>query len=504
MYRFPEKQLPLFVDFYLPFGGRLRADNRWVQLANLIPWDAIEEKYASLFSEGQGAPAKSVRMALGALIIKEKCGYSDRETVEQIMENPYLQYFIGLKEFQFDAPFDPSLMVHFRKRLGLETMKQINELICQMQPTENKQEKDDKGSDDEQKPGNSQNDSHQSQSSKGDRKKESKPKVNEAGHILKGKLILDATCAPADMRYPTDLSLLNEGREKLEAMIDTLHAPLCGEVRKPRTYRQRARKNYLSVAKCRKNSMKKLRKAVGKQLRYVARDLRIIDSLFMNPKAGSLMSKQQKELEVIRELYCQQKTMYDRKEHRIDDRIVSISQPYVRPIVRGKAKAETEFGAKIAISMVDGYAFIEQLSWDNFNESTGLKDAVESYYQRYGYYPEAVLADQIYRNRENLRFCKELGIRLSGPQLGRPSKQNQSIQKRQEYLDSGERNAVEGKFGEGKRCYGLGRIMARLKDTSETVIALQFLVMNLERRLRVLFYQFLKAIFSGVAEWLFV
>lgn len=497
MYRSRKKQMPLFVDFYLPFGGKLRADNRWVQLASIIPWDAIEEKYSALFSEGQGAPAKPVRMALGALIIKEKCGYSDRETVEQITENPYLQYFIGLKEFQFDDPFDPSLMVHFRKRLGLETMMQINELICQIQPSENKDNNDDNDSDDQRNSGTLQRDSQPSQSDNDE------GKVHEAGHTLKGKLILDATCAPADMRYPTDLSLLNEGREKLENMIDTLHEPLCGEARKPRTYRQRARKDYLSVAKCRKNSVRKLRKAVGKQLRYVARDLRIIDNLLMNPKAGVLQSKQQKDLEVIRKLYSQQKTMHDRKEHRIDDRIVSISQPHVRPIVRGKAKAETEFGAKVAISMVNGYAFIEQLSWDNFNESTGLKDAVEAYHQRYGCYPEAVLADQIYRNRENLRFCKELGIRLSGPQLGRPSKQNQSMHKRQEYLDMGERNAVEGKFGEGKRCYGLGRIMARLKDTSETVIALQFLIMNLERRLRVLFYQILGMLFPGLAEWLF-
>jgi hypothetical protein len=249
--------------------------------------------------------------------------------------------------------------------------------------------------------------------------------------------------------------------------------------------------------------MKKLRKAVGKQLRYVARDLRIVDTLLNNPTAGTLTAKQQKELDVIRELYDQQKTMYDLKEHRIDNRIVSISQPHVRPIIRGKAKAGTEFGAKIEISLVDGYAFIEKLSWDNFNESTGLKDAVEAYYTRFGCYPEAVLADQIYRNRENLRFCKELGIRLSGPQLGRPSKRVQSIQKRQEYLDSGERNAVEGKFGEGKRCYGLGRIMAHLKETSETVIALQFLVMNLERRLRVLFCQIFKVVFTSFIEGIF-
>jgi IS5 family transposase len=123
-----------------------------------------------------------------------------------------------------------------------------------------------------------------------------------------------------------------------------------------------------------------------------------------------LSNRQSSELETIRTLYAQPREMYQTKTHRIDDRIVSISQPHVRPIVRGKAKAETEFGAKVAISMVDGYAFIDHLSWDSFNEILDLKQAVESYKQRYGCYPEAVLADQLYRTRANLSFCREHGI----------------------------------------------------------------------------------------------
>ena len=183
--------------------------------------------------------------------------------------------------------------------------------------------------------------------------------------------------------------------------------------------------------------------------------------------------------------------MYTKKNHQIKDRIVSISQPHVRPIVRGKAKAETEFGAKVAVSMVDGYIFIDRLSWDSFNESNDLKQAVEDYKKRYGCYPEAVLADKIYRTRENRRFCKERGIRLSGPPLGRPALEERKNKEFLERQDMKERNAVEGGFGVCKRRFGLARIMARLKETAESVIVLQFLVMNLERRLRVLFYRFL-------------
>ncbi len=120
------------------------------------------------------------------------------------------------------------------------------------------------------------------------------------------------------------------------------------------------------------------------------------------------------------------------------------------------------------------YAYVETLSWDAFNEGKTLIESVESYRKRYGYYPEVVQADKIYRNRGNLRYCEERDIRLSGPRLGRPpaDREKQKDQKRLERQDASERNAVEGKFGEGKRRYGLARIMARLKETSESVIYL--------------------------------
>ena len=129
MYRKKDGQLE-FTDFTMPFSGRLSHDNRWIKLEREIPWDVIEERYSEYFSkDNMGAPAKPLRMALGALIIKERLTLTDEETVEQIRENPYLQYFIGLHEYQDEAPFDPSMMVHFRKRINLEMLAEINELI---------------------------------------------------------------------------------------------------------------------------------------------------------------------------------------------------------------------------------------------------------------------------------------------------------------------------------------------------------------------------------------
>ena len=183
--------------------------------------------------------------------------------------------------------------------------------------------------------------------------------------------------------------------------------------------------------------------------------------------------------------------MHANGKHSVEDRIVSISQPHVRPIVRGKADAAVEFGAKIAVSKVNNCCRIETSSWDNFNEGTKLIDAIERYKTRHSFYPEAVLADKLYRTRENLTYCKQHGIRLSGPPLGRP-KLDQAMDKKIERMDAAERNGIESPFGIGKRRYGLALIMAKLQCTAETVIALQFLVMNLEYKVRVSFFLLLR------------
>ena len=486
MFRKKENQLYI-EEFILPFAGKLRADNRWVKLAKIIPWDIIEDRYAKHFTGNRGQVAKPVRMALGALLIQEKCRYTDRETVEQITENPYLQYFIGLEEYQTQPPFDPSLMVHFRKRFDAETLKAINEEICRA-AKEAEEKKDD-----EPKPPSGGNKAAAGESTN--------PESKDSFEVYRknqGKLILDATCAPADIRFPTDISLLNEAREKLDDIIDIVHKTLGKPGKRPRTYRQTARKAYLRVVLNKKAGKKAIRKAIGQQLRYVGRNLRAVDHLLTVAGDGhGLSQKHQETLSTIRTVYKQQLHMYNHRTHHVEDRIVSISQPHVRPIVRGKAKANVEFGAKVAISIVDGYTHVETLSWDAFNEGKTLIESVESYRQRFGCYPEAVQADKIYRNQENSRYCKERDIRLSGPRLGRPlvDKEKQQEQKRLERQDASERNAVEGKFGEGKRRYGLARIMARLKETAESVICLQFLVMNLEHRLRVLLPYFLRSLF---------
>ena len=131
MYCYGDGQISL-TDFEQPMGMKLREDNRWVKKAQIIPWAKIENRYAALFPSKTGNVAKPLRLALGALLIQQEYGYADEEIVMQIQDNPYLQYFCGYSGFDDSKPpFDPSSMVHFRKRITPEILAEINEIIIQ-------------------------------------------------------------------------------------------------------------------------------------------------------------------------------------------------------------------------------------------------------------------------------------------------------------------------------------------------------------------------------------
>ncbi|NEP46411.1 MAG: transposase [Okeania sp. SIO2H7] len=182
----------------------------------------------------------------------------------------------------------------------------------------------------------------------------------------------------------------------------------------------------------------------------------------------------------------------ENNKKQIEDRIVSLNQPHLRPIVRVKSGKSTEFGAKISASCIDGYVFLDKISWDNFNESTDLKAQIDAFKDYTGCYPESVHADVIYRKIENRKFCQERGIRISGPPLGRPPANVSKAIKNQQQLDEKIRNSIEGKFGVGKRRFSLDRVMTKLSQTSETAIAITFLVMNLFTLLKRAFSLFLR------------
>ena len=426
---------------------KLNPNNRWIQLSFILPWDQLVKIYSRKFNAGFGAKAISPRIIIGALIVKHKLNLSDEETLQTISENPYMQFFLGLDDYAPELLFSPSLFVEIRKKLGQDTFQEFNELIMSSSL------------------------------------KSSSTQNQDEQPVNKGKLKIDATVADQYIRYPNDLSLVNEGRVKTEKLIDELYILLKEEFPvKPRTYRKVAHQRYLQEAKKKQKSAKSLRKAIRYLLNCVERNLRYIDEMLDKFQGIEfpLAHKYQKHLWIIHTLYDQQRKMYDEKSHTCSDRIVSISQPHVRPIVRGKQGKPVEFGSKLGLSLIDGYMTNETLSWDAYHESKDLQKQAETYKLLLGYFPELIQADKIYATNENRTWCKERNIRLTATPKGRPVPKT-AAQKRKEKKEYAERNHIEGRIGNAKQSFSLNQIKAKLKETSSTWIAVTLFVMNLSR-----------------------
>jgi hypothetical protein len=226
------------------FESALDKNNRWVKLSECIPWDDLAESYYQGLAAERGRPLKDARWVIGTVIIKHKLCLSDVETVRQIQENPSLQYFVGLPGYQATAPFSSSLWVEIRKRMGEAVFEGFHRAIIDAhegkKPVKSGPERPNEAAPEagpaKEKPSDSPMETFE----------RTEPEATEPTH--RGQLILDATVVEQAIRFPTDLSLLNEAREFSEQIIDTLCANL-QVANKPRTYRRKARAAYRAIAK---------------------------------------------------------------------------------------------------------------------------------------------------------------------------------------------------------------------------------------------------------------
>lgn len=394
------------VLFETPFDQELNPKNRWVVLANSIPWDKLVTPLikAARSVKQKGASPINPRVMLGAMFIKHICEISDRETILQIQENMYMQYFIGMTSFSNKAPFNASLFVSFRKILDHEQVNELFENIYKDYQAQCKITDKDKP------PKNKINKKASNTSEHGVNEQQEIDHGSEKAKVEithKGQLIVDATVCPQDITYPTDVKVLNEGREKSEKLIDILYEGLNKQCDKPRTYRENARKDFLKIAQAKKPTYRTIKKAIRKQLGYLKRNIKSINTLLDKYSDMPLTPKQLKYFMVIQTVFEQQAFMHQNKVRKVENRIVSIHQPHVRPIVRGKANANVEFGAKIQVSLIDGFGFIDKLDWEAYNEGQQLMNSVELYQKRTGHLPEKVQADQIYCTRVNRELLKK-------------------------------------------------------------------------------------------------
>jgi IS5 family transposase len=499
-YTSQNKYKQLTLDMFRSSLKDLDKTNRWVILGDTLPWAELEKIYNSRLNNiDRGAGNKPARMVIGAMIIKHKMNLSDEETIQIIRENPYMQYLCGLSELTDKPLFDPSLFVTVRKRI---TEEEINEMSLRLLEEEQRRKA---GHDD----GKGENPGDGATGAPSGHKGESagtgdggdcfsKEYTDSQGRRHKGVLKIDATCANAEVRYPVDVDIIMDGCKVIDRYIHKL-GDMLGI--KARTSYTDARRMYLLLVKMKKKGGRLVRLTKSYMLSCLNKDLSRIVDIFVDHKGSkSLLARhEQRILTATFDMYAQQLEMSLNNIHQCADRIVSIFQPHLRPIVRGKAKARTEFGAKIGASICQGYTFIDHFSWDAYNESSDLEDQVSLYKKRFGCLPATVLADKIYMNKANRKYLRDEEIKNFCKPLGRPPKAERPPEYYQDMAKAiGDRNEVECSFGTGKRIYRADNIRAKLPETARCWTGMCYFVKNVMKFLR----ELCPCLFEKIVLWL--
>lgn len=441
MYRSKDRKTPSLFPELFPLGGGLDIGNRWLKLGGLIPWDRLEEVYRRYFSDGTGRPAKDSRLICGLLIVKHIERYADERVLQEYLENPYVQVFCGEESFRTQGGIHPSLLSKLRKRLGGEFFSRFeNEILAELK-----------------------------------RSKLIKP----------GEHLLDATVFPSDITYPTDTGLLNKCRQWTVKAIQVVEKQF-GVVTKVRTYCRKAQKAYLGFQKKRRKTRREINLMRGKLLRYLRRNVgqaeKLVAEYGVQLKTHELEFVRTR-LETVKRVYSQQRELWLTKARSVKGRIVSLHMPHVRPIVRGKAGRDVEFGAKALLSWVDGYCFLDKVGFEAYNEGEFLPASLEQYRERFGQYPGSSTGDGIFGSRENRTHLKEIGVRGGFKALGRNAR---STENRAWYLVRQKRrnSRMEGIIGVSKTRYGLDRVKYRIEGGEEMWVRMGLLAMNLSTALK--------------------
>jgi len=433
VYKAKDRQTePLFEELF-PFGGKLDENNRWLKIADLIPWNKLENSYSQHFST-TGRPGIDSRLAIGLLLLKHMTGTSDREIVQLVCENPYMQAFCGLDNFTAGKMIDPSTLTNVRKRLGKKHFKELEELTY---------------------------------------------KHLIDCKIIKAKgMLVDATVFPENIHYPTDAGLLNEARQWLVDEIKSIGGKIG---KKFRTYCRTARQEFLNFNKKKRKTKKDIKRIRKSMLQFVRRNVHQFDEvLTLAAEQGVVVAQKVTErLTVVKELLAQQWHMHRENVKRIEDRIVSLHKPRVRPIKRGKAGKDVEFGPKASLSHVGAYTFLDRLSTDNFNESGDVALQLANYEDRFGKKPPYVVGDRIYGTKDNRKLLKDEEIRDAFEPRGRKPLDERPADRWRKRKRK-ERNRIEGAFGHFKNHFGLDRIKYSIEDGDELWVRLGLMAANLK------------------------
>lgn len=432
MYRGKDREETYLFKELQPFGGQLEEGNRWLKIKALIPWGEMERTYAGYFSH-RGRPGLDGRLVIGLFLLKHMSAKSDREVIWELQENVYWQSFCSLKGFVTSKQLNSSSLTKIRKRLGAKFAKELEEKTY---------------------------------------------RVLIEKKIIKAKgVLVDATVVPEKIKYPNDISLLNDVRKWLVEKIDVIKTTTKEKVR---TYKRVAKKLYLNFAKKKKKTKKEIERTKRQMLQFVRRNLRQLKERVGHLDLADQLSVEEL-MKVAQEIYDQQKYMYKNKVRSVEKRIVSWWRNYVRPIKRGKGgRKGVEFGPKVCLSYVDGFSFLDEFNHDNYSEANLeiLEKQIDNYEAKFKKKPPSVTGDLAYGTRANRKLLKEKEIRSAFKSLGRKTKETK---KQEQYIKRKhrERNRIEGDIGNIKEHYGWNAIKYHHREGSEQWVRFCLLAKNL-------------------------
>ena len=422
---------------------KLDDNHELVKISKAIDWPALSDKLAQFYCPDNGRPAKPSRAKVGLLILKHLYRLSDDDLVDLIKRDLYAQYLCDVSFSEAVKFIHSATLVKFRKKIGLSGIKLIEEeVLNSLKRTK----------------------------------------------LLKGrKLVCDTTVVPSNISYPTDISLLEKVRAKAVKYLEKAKQFGADTFR---TYKRTARKTFITYQKIRHHTIQSRRRTQKKILQFSKRNTAQLKNALekISQKTDTSLNgiKEEVKEQFLKEakrflatasnIVEQQKNIYKRLP--VKERIVSVHQPHLRPMVRGKYPVEVEFGPKILLNLKNNFLFLEYLSFNNTSDSQLLDISLKGYQERFGNTPTQLAADRGFWSKDNYRLAENLKIK----KIAIENKGKSSYLKGKPFRERLRRLrcSIEAKISLSKRKYGLDRIRYTMPQGEEMWVRLGLMAMNLK------------------------
>lgn len=422
---------------------KLDDNHELVKISKAIDWPALSDKLAQFYCPDNGRPTKPARAKVGLLILKHLYRLSDDDLVDLIKRDLYAQYLCDVSFSEAIKFIHSTTLVKFRKKIGLLGIKLIEEeVLNSLKRTK----------------------------------------------LLKGrKLVCDTTVVPSNIAYPTDISLLEKVRSKTVNYLEKAKEFTADTYR---TYKRTARKVFITYQKIRHHTIQSRRRTQKKILQFSKRNTAQLKNALekISQKTNSSLTKVKEKIkeQFLKEAQAflttasniveQQKDIY--KKLPVKERVVSVHQPHLRPMVRGKYPVEVEFGPKILLNLKNNFLFLEHLSFNNTSDSQLLDLSLKGYQERFGNTPTQLAADRGFWSKDNYRLAEDLKIK----KIAIENKGKSSYLKGKPFRERLRRLrcSIEARISLSKRKYGLDRIRYTMPQGEEIWVRLGLIAMNLK------------------------